>query len=144
MQSTLETINKQFDLTQPAANQAGPLKLAYVGDAVYELVIRTIVFDSGETSVKKMNRHAQDLVNATTQAKLAKRILPKLNEEEEGIFKRGRNTKTTSVSKHSDIKDYRVATGFESLFGYWYFSGQLERGIELLKNAIDEETNNER
>ena len=135
----LDTINQTFDLAQPQAEILGPLKLAYVGDAVYEIIIRTIVFGEGEFSVKKMNRAAKDLVNATTQAKLAKQMLPELTEEETTVFKRGRNTKSNSASKHSDIQDYRVATGLESLFGYWYFAGSMDRATKLLKNALKKE-----
>ncbi|MBO4396325.1 MAG: ribonuclease III [Eubacterium sp.] len=133
----LESIKKNYDIRNTPPEQIGPLKLAYLGDAVYELIIRTILMDERDRSVKKMNKTAQTLVNATTQARLAEIIEPSLTETENSVFLRGRNTKTTSVSKHSDIHDYRIATGLEALFGYWYLSWQTERAVELLKEALD-------
>ena len=134
----LESIEKHFDLTKKSPEQIGPLKLAFLGDAVYELIIRSILMDERDRSVKKMNRSADRLVNATTQAQIASVILPHLTEDEKAIFHRGRNAKNSSASKHSNIHDYRVATGLESLFGYWYLAGQTERAVTLLKSAIEE------
>ena len=132
----LQEIKEKFETTKIPPSQIGPLKLAYLGDAVYELIIRTTLLDTQDRSVKKMNKAAQDLVSATAQAKIAKKIEPLLTEEEQSIFHRGRNTKTTSVAKHSDIRDYRMATGLEALFGYWYLSDELDRAISLLKEVI--------
>ncbi len=136
-ETMLLSIKKDFDITKKSPEQISPLKLAYLGDAVYELVIRTILMDERDCSVKKMNKTAQNLVNATTQAKLAAAIEPHLTETERAVFLRGRNTKTTSVSKHSDIHDYRIATGLEALFGYWYLSDQSDRAVDLLRDAMD-------
>lgn len=135
----LESIEKYYDITSKDPAQIGPLKLAYLGDAVFELIIRTVLMDERDRSVKKMNKSAQSIVNATTQAALAKHILKKVSDEEKAVFTRGRNTKTNSVSKHSDIHDYRIATGLESLYGYWYLTGCMDRAVELTKYAMDEE-----
>lgn len=137
MSDILKSIEKYFDVTKTPPDQIGPLKLAYLGDAVYELIIRTILMDPRDRSVKKMNRSAQSLVNAATQAKIARAIESKLNETETAVFHRGRNTKTTSVAKHADVQDYRIATGLESLFGYWYLTGQTDRATELIRNEIE-------
>ncbi|MBR6228529.1 MAG: ribonuclease III [Eubacterium sp.] len=134
----LKSIEKCFEITEREPDQIGPLKLAYLGDAVYELIVRTILMDSRDRSVKKMNKAAQDLVNATTQARIAEAIEPKLDETEVAVFHRGRNAKNNSMSKHSDIHDYRIATGLESLFGYWYMSGKLDRAVTLLQSAAHE------
>ena len=134
----LDTVEKYFEITDRAPDQIGPLKLAYLGDAVYELIIRSILMDNQDRSVKKMNKAAQSLVNATTQAQIAGILEPKLTDTEKNIFHRGRNAKNNSMSKHSDIHDYRIATGLESLFGYWYLSGQIERAVTLLQIAASE------
>lgn len=132
----LKSIEKHFDLTGKDPDQIGPLKLAYIGDAVYELIIRTILMDERDRSVKKMNKNAQKLVNATTQARIAEVIVPHLSKSENAVYHRGRNAKTSSVSKHSDIHDYRIATGLEAVFGYWYLTGRTERAVDMLKNAL--------
>ncbi|MBO6108890.1 MAG: ribonuclease III [Eubacterium sp.] len=134
----LEYIDKCFDITRNKPENIGPLKLAYIGDAVYELIIRSIIMDGRDLSVKKLNKEAQQLVNAGTQAKLAKKMLPEFNDTENAIFHRGRNAKNNSMSKHSDIHDYRIATGLEAVFGYWYLSHQTERAVLLLQNAMKE------
>lgn len=133
----LNIIKNNFDITGKSPDQIGPLKLAYLGDAVYELIIRTMLMDESDRSVKKMNRLAQNIVNAGTQARIAKLIKPELSEEELAIFRRGRNAKSISVAKHADIRDYRVATGLEALYGYWYLSDKMERAVCLTSAAID-------
>lgn len=131
----LEIIKKYYDITDKDPSSLGPLKLAYIGDSVFELIIRSTLMDTGERSVKKMNKLDHDIVNATTQARIAKKMEPSLTEEELAVFKRGRNAKSNSASKHSNIQDYRVATGLEALFGYWYLSDQMDRAIKLLKEV---------
>ena len=133
----LNNIKNNFKITEKTPEQIGPLKLAYLGDAVYELIIRTMLMDERERPVKKMNKKAQSLVNATTQAEIAAVIMDDLSEEEKAVFLRGRNAKSSSVSKHSDIHDYRIATGLESLFGYLYLKDDMERAVELVKIAFD-------
>ena len=133
----LNNIKNNFKITEKIPDQIGPLKLAYLGDAVYELIIRTMLMDERERPVKKMNKKAQSLVNATTQAEIAAVITDDLSEEEKAVFLRGRNAKSSSVSKHSDIHDYRIATGLESLFGYLYLKDDMERAVELVKIAFD-------
>ena len=133
----LNNIKNNFKITAKSPEQIGPLKLAYLGDAVYEMIIRTMLMDERERPVKKMNKKAQSLVNATTQAEIAAVIMDDLTDEEKAVFLRGRNAKSSSVSKHSDIHDYRIATGLESLFGYLYLKDDMERAVELVKSAFD-------
>ena len=133
----LNNIKNNFKITEKTPEQIGPLKLAYLGDAVYEMIIRTMLMDERERPVKKMNKKAQSLVNATTQAEIAAVIMDDLTDEEKAVFLRGRNAKSSSVSKHSDIHDYRIATGLESLFGYLYLKDDMERAVELVKSAFD-------
>ncbi|MCH5253030.1 MAG: ribonuclease III [Lachnospiraceae bacterium] len=113
-----------------------PLKLAYLGDAVFEIIIRTLIIEKTGGPVKNLHKKSSSLVNAGTQAGLAAAMQELLTEEEQTIFKQGRNAKTSSVAKNADIHDYRNATGLESLFGYLYLLGQTDRAIELLKFAM--------
>lgn len=117
--------------------QISPLVLAYIGDSIYDLVIKTYILDSrGNMPVNKMNRITSSLVKAETQSKMIGLIEPLLTEAEEAIYKRGRNAKSYTSAKNATIGDYRKATGFEALMGYLYLSGQYGRMVELIKEAL--------
>ncbi len=100
-----------------------PLVLAYLGDAVYELEVRKFLISQGLSKVKELHGTAIRMVKATTQAKAIHQLLPSLNEEEAGIVRRGRNAKSGTAPKNTEIIDYRYATAFEALIGYWYLKG---------------------
>ncbi|MEG0214836.1 MAG: ribonuclease III domain-containing protein [Hungatella sp.] len=114
-----------------------PLVLAYIGDAVYELLIRTKVINRGSMQVNKMHKRSADLVKAETQASLIKVLEEELTPEELAVFKRGRNAKSTTTAKHATMIDYRMATGFEALTGYLYITEQFERLITLVSHGLD-------
>lgn len=126
-----------FKGVQP--RQLSPLVLAYIGDSIYDLVIKTYLIDSkGNMPVNKLNRMSSGLVKAQTQSEMIGRIEHMLDEEEEGVYKRGRNAKSYTSAKNASITDYRRATGFEALMGYLYLSGRYSRMIELIKAALTE------
>ena len=133
----LEEIHGFFPAEPVDIRTYAPLKLAYLGDAVFEIIIRTLILERIGGPVKNLHRRSSELVNAGAQAKLVAEMLNELTEEEMAAYRHGRNAKTSSVAKHADIHDYRNATGLEALFGYLYLTGQTERAIELLKNAMD-------
>ena len=110
-----------------------PLALAYVGDAVYEIMARLYTLSSGNQPVNKLNRKTRAVVNAKAQAEMYFRIRPLLTEEEDAVFHRGRNANSHTSAKNADIIDYRHATGLEAVFGYLYLSGQKERAVELFR-----------
>ena len=110
--------------------------LAYIGDAVYDLIIRTIVIDLGAGHVKNFHRMTSSVVKAEAQAKLMKILEDKLTEEEVAYYRRGRNAKSATSAKNASIVDYRVATGFEALVGYWYLTHQMERAMKLLHDGL--------
>ena len=122
----LDLIHSYFPHESADIRTISPLKLAYLGDAVYEIIIRTLIMERTGGPVKNLHKRTSELVNAGSQAKL---ILC--------IYRHGRNAKTSSVAKHADIHDYRNATGLEALFGYLYLSGRLERAIELCKIGFE-------
>lgn len=109
-----------------------PLTLAYIGDAVYELYVRTSLLAHGEVKVHTLHKDAVKRVNASTQAKLLERIDSLLTAEELAIVKRGRNAKSGQIPKNADVIEYRKSTGLEALIGYLFLQGELERIKELL------------
>ena len=125
-------IRERFGYETVDAKQYAPLALAFVGDAVYSLLIRTRLLCEQERTVNHLHKHAADEVKAEAQKELMTRILPLLTEEETTVYKRGRNANSHSVAKHASVTDYRIATGFEALLGYLYLNGQTERILELL------------
>lgn len=117
--------------------QLSPLVLAYIGDSIFDLVVKTKIVTAGNTQVNKMNRAASSIVKAESQSKMIGYLEDKLTEEEGSVYKRGRNAKSYTSAKNASISDYRRATGFEALMGYLYLSGQYERMCELIKDALD-------
>lgn len=128
------------DYLETERGEAGlysPLTLAYIGDGIYEIIIRTfIVTKSGNEQVNKLHRKSSSLVKAETQAKLIHAIMEELSPEEEKIYKRGRNAKSFTSAKNASIGDYRTATGFEALCGYLYMKGDMERLLFLVKTGL--------
>lgn len=112
-------------------NKISMLGLAHVGDAVYELLTRTMLCAQGHSSVTELHRLTVALVNAPAQAKAAEKIMQALSDEELAIYRRGRNTKVNSVPHNADIGQYHAATGIEALFGWLYLQGRQERVNEL-------------
>lgn len=133
----LEEIHRQFGESKMQPNQYSALALAYIGDGVYDLMIRTLVLDLGNGKVKDFHRITSGVVKAESQAKLAAAISDELTEEEQAVFHRGRNAKSATSAKNASIVDYRVATGFEALIGYLYLSHQMPRAIELVKSGLE-------
>ncbi len=120
-------------------NEYSPLVLAYLGDAVYELYIRSMIVAKNNMQVNKLHKEATGFVKAKAQSDIMEMILPLLSEEETLVFKRGRNAHSYTSAKNADIVDYRRATGFEALIGYLYIAGKKDRIFELLNEVLGEE-----
>lgn len=125
------------DMTEAEINAMSMLGLAHIGDAVYELLTRTMLCSDGVTKASELHRKTVALVNAPAQAEAMSRILPKLNGTELAIYKRGRNTKVNSVPQKADIAQYHAATGLEALFGWLYLRGENERIAELYALGVN-------
>ena len=125
-------------LSEREVNQLNMLALAHVGDAVYELLVRSMLCREKNAAVVKLHRLTVEKVRAEAQAEAVKKILPLLSEDELAVYKRGRNTKVNSAPHHAEIAQYHAATGLEALFGWLYLQGRTER-VEALFNAIMEE-----
>ena len=123
------------EFTEEEARLLNPLQLALVGDGVYELFIRNSILSNNlELSAHKMHVKAIGYVKAKSQSAIMHEIEDKLTENESYIFKRGRNAKSATVPKNADVRDYRMATGFEALVGYLYLIGDTER-LEFIFNT---------
>lgn len=119
------------------AREYSPLALAYIGDAVYEVMIRTVVIGMGNARVNKYHQTTKEFVQAKGQAEFYNHIKEILTEREEDIFKRGRNAKSSSSAKNTDILTYRHATGLEALIGYLYIDQDIERILEIMKYGFE-------
>ena len=129
METCLNCFKEAMKLKEVEAREYSPLALAYLGDAVYELAIRTFVMNHGNTQVNKMHKKTAGLVKAEAQANFYKVLEEELTEEEKAVYRRGRNAKSVTMAKHATMKDYRMATGFEALMGYLYLTEQMERSF---------------
>jgi len=121
-----------------------PLALAYIGDTVYDLFIRTKVLAKGNRHVTEMHKEAVSFVKAHSQSVSAYAIEEVLTEDELRVLKWGRNAKSNTTPKNADVTEYRMATGFETLVGYLYLSGEDERLSYLLNLSYDAVLNNEK
>lgn len=119
------------------ANSYSPLALAYIGDGVYEIFVRTYVMNKGNMPVNKMHKASRELVRASSQSKIYYLIEEMLTEEEQAVLRRGRNAKSVSVPKNGDMTEYRHATGLEALIGYLYIDGKVERIKELIDTGLN-------
>ena len=122
-------------------NQISTAALAYLGDSVLEVAVRRMLVERGLSSSRRLNQTALSYVTAPAQASAVTRILPLLSEEETAVYHRGRNMGHSGGPKHATVAQYRMATGFEALFGYLYLAGRQER-IDELFNAAYGETEN--
>lgn len=115
-----------------------PLALAYIGDCVFDLVIKSLVINQGNKQVQKLHKETSQIVQAASQSKMMRVIQEHLTEEEHAVYKRGRNSKTVTPAKNQSVTDYRRATGFESLIGYLYLQKEWKRMLELIKMGLKE------
>ena len=139
-QNLTESIKNVLELKEISPAQLSPLVLAYIGDSIFDLVIKTYLLDTkGNMQVNKLNRFASNIVKAQSQSEMIGIIEPLLSPAEEAVYKRGRNAKSYTSAKNASISDYRRATGFEALMGYLYLEGEYERMIQLIKAGLDKE-----
>lgn len=128
-------MEKNFENIKPS--DYSPLTLAFIGDGVYDLLVRSYVVSLANRPVGELNKMKVSLVNCKAQAEFAKKLQPLLSEKELSVYKRGRNAATSNTPKNSSVADYHSATGLESLFGYLYISNQTERIRQLFDVIIN-------
>ncbi len=137
MEEDVRYLREQFQLPEVDIRTYSPLVLAYLGDGIYELVVRTILVGHGNCSVNALNHRASSYVRASAQAAMILSLREELTDEEQQVYRRGRNTKTISMAKHATVGEYHQATGFEALMGYLYLEGRMERLIDLVKLGME-------
>ena len=137
MEEILDYLLKPFNIERKEAKEFSPLVLAYIGDAVYELIVRSILVSMGNRPVNKLNKDATSLVKAGAQSEIVKLISDNLSEEEYTVFKRGRNSSPHTMAKNASMSDYKYATGFEALIGFLYLDNRCDRALELVKLGVD-------
>ena len=120
-----------------AADAYSPLTLAFIGDGVYDLLVREHLVRQGNRPVGELNKMKVALVKCESQAKFIARLLPLLSEREEAVYRRGRNAAPKCTPKHGSVADYHNATGLEALFGYLFLNGDQERTRELFRIIIE-------
>lgn len=130
-------IREQFGLKKKDIRTYSPLTLAYIGDGIFDLIIRTIVVDKGNTSPNELHRHTSSIVKAHTQALMVEALEKELTSEEYDVYRRGRNAKSVTTAKNASVADYRKATGFEALMGYLYLEDKFVRAVFLTKRALE-------
>lgn len=126
-----------FGMQEVDIREYSALTLAYIGDSIYDLIIKSLVINEGNKQVQKLHQETSSLVQASAQSKMMRTLQEILTEEEHAIYKRGRNAKSVSPAKNQSITDYRRATGFEALMGYLYLKKDMKRLINLVKIGLD-------
>ena len=137
MEESIKYLMEQFQLDDPDIRTYSPLTLAYIGDGIYELYIRTILIKQGNCQANKLHKRASRLVKAPTQSKMMECIEPILTEEEAHVYKRGRNAHSSTTAKNASVIEYRRATGFEAVMGYLYLKQDWKRMIDLVKVGLE-------
>ena len=139
MEQGIKELKEWFSLKDVDVRSYSPLTLAYIGDAIYELIIRTVLVGKGNCPVNRLHKQASSLVKASAQSEMMNRIEPELTQEEHDVFRRGRNAHSPTMAKHATMTDYRRATGFEALMGYLYLKEDYQRMLSLIRLGIGED-----
>ena len=126
-----------FQMQEVDIQSYSPLALAYIGDSIYDLIIKSLVLNEGNKQVNKLHKETSAYVQASAQSLMMRTLQELLTEEEHAIYKRGRNAKSVSPAKNQSLTDYRRATGFEALMGYLYLKKEWKRMLDLVKIGLD-------
>ena len=133
----LLTVNEIFNSKEVRPNEYSPLALAFIGDSVFDLVIKSVIVEKANCQVNKLQNKTSKIVRATTQALIVDALKDELSEEEANIYRRGRNAKPYTKAKNASYSEYCKATGLEALVGYLYLKGGTERLIALIKTGLE-------
>lgn len=138
MEESLTYFKEQFGVTDGDLRTYSPLTLAYIGDCAYEIVIRTYLVKKGNCPVNQLHHRASRLVKASAQSALVEILTPHFTEEEQRIYKRGRNAHSPTMAKNATMADYRRATGLEAVMGYLYLKEDFRRMLQLIALGLRE------
>ncbi len=131
-----QDILESFDCREQDVRNFSPLTLAYIGDCVYELIIRTVIVERGNRPPRKLHNESSEFSKAGTQRKIYEALLDEVTKEEADILRRGKNAHFHTKAKNATVLEYRSATALEALLGYLYLTGKMERVLELLKIGL--------
>lgn len=137
IKSFVDSIKAFFPGKEQDIRTYSPLTLAYIGDAIYDLVIRTVVVERANRPNGDLHHITVKYVNAGAQARMIEVLQGRLTEEEQSVYRRGKNSKPHTMAKNATPADYRKATGFEAVMGYLYLKGETERMLELIRTGIE-------
>ncbi|MFR6538624.1 MAG: Mini-ribonuclease 3 [Lachnospiraceae bacterium] len=132
-----QQIKETFAIAHVDIRTYSPLTLAYIGDGIFDVVIRSIVVGRGNTPVNQLHHKTSHIVKAHSQAMMAEVLLDEMTDTEKDIYRRGRNAKSHTMAKNATVMDYRSATGFEALMGYLYLTDEMDRILELISIALE-------
>lgn len=132
-----QEIWESFDCKEQDIRSFSPLTLAYIGDCVYELIVRTVIVEKGNKQPDKLHREAAGFSKAGTQRKIYEALLDEVTTEEADILKRGKNAHFHTKAKNATVNEYKCATALEALFGYLYLTGNMERTLILLQIGLE-------
>jgi len=132
----LDKIKSELETGEQDIRSYSPLVFAYIGDCIYELVIRCKLVLEANEQVQKLHKKATSLVKAEAQARIVLSIMDELTEEEVAVYKRARNAKPHTTPKNGKLGDYHKATGFEAVMGYLYLTNQEDRILYLIKTGL--------
>lgn len=135
--SFLEKMKQEFSCEEKDIRTYSPLTLAFIGDCVFDLIIRTIIVERANRSPHDLHKMKSAVVKAKTQAELGEAIQELLSEEEQSVYRRGRNAKSGTTAKNASVGDYRKATALEALVGYLFLLNQEDRILFLVKAGLE-------
>ena len=129
-------IKEQFGIAEVDIRTYSPLTLAYIGDGIYDLVIRSVVVGKGNTRAGELHKRTSQIVKAHTQAEMMEVLLPLLTEEEADIYRRGRNAKSPTMAKNATMSDYRKPPGFQALLGRRSLQDEFGRLVHRVTTGV--------
>ena len=132
-----DEVQEVFELPAKDINSYSGLSLAFIGDGVYEMVIRTLILSKGNMPVNKMHKQCSELVKAPTQSAMIQAMYEQLTKEEQAVCRRGHNTKPHTKAKNASTEDYLWATALEALCGWLYLQKQEKRLMELIRMGLN-------
>ena len=130
-------MEEMFEMREADVKEYSPLTLAYIGDSIFDLIMKSLVVNEGNQPVQKLHLRTSRFVQASAQARMMRVLQEELTEEEHAVYKRGRNAKSVSPAKNQSVTDYRRATGFEALLGYLYLKKEWKRMLSLVKMGLE-------
>ena len=128
---------ERFGIEKKDIRTYSPLTLAYIGDAIFDVIIRSILVNKGNTAVDKLHKRASSIVKAQTQAEFVRVLTDVFTEEEADYYRRGRNSKPHTKAKNATTVEYLEATGFEAVMGFLYLTDNMDRACELVNIGIE-------